>query len=108
MGWLVSDKLETIWKEATVVWFEILFWYLPGRTEETKILSQDNRSVGMYSCIELGTSQIWNRSITSIYSAAMCGDWILGKLVVMWMEPTQNHVQWGKYNTMKMYGGVKI
>jgi hypothetical protein len=33
-GWYVSDELERMSKEAVVVYFKVLFVYLPGGTEE--------------------------------------------------------------------------
>jgi hypothetical protein len=32
----MNNELERTWKEAVIVRFEILFWHLPGRTEETQ------------------------------------------------------------------------
>jgi hypothetical protein len=34
-GWLVNDKLESMWKEGAVTKFDVLFQQLPGKTEET-------------------------------------------------------------------------
>jgi hypothetical protein len=34
VGWLMSNKLESMWKEAFVAWFEILFRHLPGQLWE--------------------------------------------------------------------------
>jgi hypothetical protein len=33
-GWQVNDKLERIWKEATVAIFKVMSWNSPVVTEE--------------------------------------------------------------------------
>jgi hypothetical protein len=34
VGWLMSNEMEIIWKEAILKWFKIAFQHLYRRTEE--------------------------------------------------------------------------
>lgn len=44
LEWLVNDRLETMCKEATVAWFEILSRNMPEETEKIhENLSQNSR-----------------------------------------------------------------
>jgi hypothetical protein len=44
---IVNEKLEGVWKETVVAFFNVLSWHLPRGTEKTtKIVGQDIRSLG--------------------------------------------------------------
>lgn len=39
IGWLMSNKLKRIWKEAVLAKFEVLFLYLPGTNNDNLIIT---------------------------------------------------------------------
>jgi hypothetical protein len=45
LGWMVNSELEKVWDEAVDALFEVIFRYLPGRTEE------DHKKPGLNSQI---------------------------------------------------------
>jgi hypothetical protein len=49
----VNDDLESVWNEAAVSYFKVLFWHLTGGTEE----NHEKNSVGIADL----RADIWNR-----------------------------------------------